>query len=92
LVSAFTLIEVAAHLPFPHHGSVQWISQDLDELLPLALGVVLFFVAQGGRNERLKAMPYLGMLGAVLGRMSADNKAGEILSAYFALMASDGFI
>ncbi|KAK5655853.1 hypothetical protein OQA88_5392 [Cercophora sp. LCS_1] len=90
LASAFTVLEVVAGLQ-ASHGVVATVLQDLHGLLPVALSVVLFLVASGSKDDRLKAMPYLGQFGATLGRIAPESKKGEMLSAYFALVASEGF-
>jgi len=37
-------------------------------------------------------MPYLGIFGALLGRMAQHNEVGTFLDDYFKLVTSDGFV
>lgn len=57
--------------------------QGLHRLLPISLCLILFYVASGSKRERLRVMPYLGIFGALLGRLAPHNEVGAFLDDYF---------
>lgn len=49
-------------------------------------------MASGNSRERSRVMPYVGILGGLLGQMALQNEARNFLGDYFQLVTSDGFM
>ncbi|OIW34361.1 hypothetical protein CONLIGDRAFT_709710 [Coniochaeta ligniaria NRRL 30616] len=96
LDSAFAVIEVASILTLSDTMTTRSVYgfpeafQELRHLLPLSICLVLISIANGGKTERSRAMPYLGFFAALLGRLAAWSEATSLLDEYFKLVNSDG--
>lgn len=72
-------------------SKVQQAWQELHQLLPTSLCLILFYMAAGSKRERLRVMPYLGIFSGFLGCIAVNDELRALLDDYFIILTSEGF-
>lgn len=70
------------------------ISQNIEQVLLLAITFLLWYLAPADKQKRREVLPYLALFTTILGRSTLLRRRGKgvaLLEAYLSLIALEGF-